>query len=111
MLSRLELHTELCNILGSRNVYYQPPESLRIKYPAIIYSLEGIENLFSGNTIYLQKCLYRVIVVDSDPDSEVVKNMSMLPRCKYIKHYIADNLNHYVFRVAVDEKTAERIIM
>lgn len=106
MQSRLELHSELCKILGTKNVYYQPPESIRMKYPAIVYDMESIENIFSGNTIYLQKCVYRVIVVDGDPDSAIVKRMSMLPRCKYIKHYIADNLNHDVFRIAVDEKTS-----
>lgn len=104
MLSRLELHTELCDILGSRNVYYQPPESLRIKYPAIIYSLEGIENLFSGNDIYLQKCTYRIIVVDSDPDSVIVNKIAKLIGFKHVNHYTSDNLNHDVFRVVRDEK-------
>ena len=106
MQSRLELHAGLCRILGSKNVYYQPPESIRMKYPAIIYDLESIENIFSGNVVYLQKCVYRVIVVDADPDSTIVKRMSILPRCKYIKHYIADNLNHDVFRISVDEPTS-----
>ncbi len=106
MQSRLELHTELCRILGSKNVYYQPPESIQMKYPAIVYDLEGIENIFSGNVVYLQKCVYRVIVVDADPDSAIVKRMASLIRCKYIKHYIADNLNHDVFQISVDEPTS-----
>lgn len=103
MQSRLKLHNELCKILGSKNVYYQPPESIRMKYPAIVYDLEGIENIFSGNAVYLQKCTYRVIIINTDPDSAVVKKMASLIRCKYIKHYIADNLNHDVFRLSVDE--------
>ena len=29
---RLKLHEELCDILGSRNVYFQPPETVKMKY-------------------------------------------------------------------------------
>ena len=37
MKTRYELHEFLCEILGSRNVYFQPPESVKMKYPAIVY--------------------------------------------------------------------------
>lgn len=106
MQSRLKLHTELCDVLGSKNVYFQPPESIRMKYPAIVYDLEGIENIFSGNRVYLQKCTYRVIFISNDPDSDIIAKLSRLPKCKYIKHYTSDNLYHDVFRVIRDEKSA-----
>ena len=35
---RLQLHEELCSVLGSRNVYFQPPETIKLTYPCIIYS-------------------------------------------------------------------------
>lgn len=105
MQSRLELHEELCKVLGSRNVYYQPPESIRMKYPAIVYDLEGIENVFSGNDVYLQNCSYRVIFISSDPDSPVIGKLSKFPKSRYIRHYTSDNLNHDVFRISVREKT------
>ena len=105
MKSRLELHTELCNVLGSKNVYFQPPESIRMKYPAIVYDLEGIENLFSGNCVYAQNCSYRVVFISSDPDSDTIAKLSRLPKSKYIKHYASDNLNHDVFRIVREEKT------
>ena len=40
MASRLELQDTLETILESRNVYFNPPESIKMNYPAIIYKLD-----------------------------------------------------------------------
>ena len=37
MGTRLELQSKLEEILGSRQVYYQPPETVKMEYPAIVY--------------------------------------------------------------------------
>lgn len=99
MSSRLELHEVLCDILGSRNVYYQPPESIKMKYPAIVYSRNRIDNTFANDSVYTQKKSYSVTVIDEDPDSAIVDAMSFLPRCRFDRHYTADNLNHDVFTI------------
>ena len=97
MGSRLELQNLLKSILGSRNVYYQPPESIKIKYPAIIYSRNNIDNNFADDIVYMQNHTYQIIVIDANPDSEIVNKMSKLPMCRYNRHYTSDNLNHDVF--------------
>lgn len=94
---RLELHEKLCDILGTRNVYYQPPESINMKYPAITYFRNDIGNDFANNNVYVQSHEYEVIVIDYDPDSEIVDAVSKFPSCRYNRHYISDNLNHDVF--------------
>jgi len=99
MDSRLEFHEILADILGSRNVYFQPPESLKLEYPAIIYSRNNIENRFADNDVYLQNHRYQVIVVDKDPDSIFVEAVSKLPTSRFDRHYTSDNLNHDVFTV------------
>lgn len=99
MSRRLELHEILCEVLGSRNVYYQPPESVKMKYPAIIYSRQDIENTFADNGVYKQSDIYQVTVVDPDPDSEIVHKVSLLPMCIYDRHFTSDNLNHDVFTI------------
>ena len=43
MRNRLDLQKIFEDILGSKNVYFQPPESLKMKYPAIRYSLDDID--------------------------------------------------------------------
>jgi hypothetical protein len=97
MASRLKLHEVLCETLGSRNVYYNPPASVKMKYPAIVYSRSGIDNKHANNAVYNQKTAYDVTVVDPDPDSVIVEDLSKFPLCRFVRHYTADNLNHDVF--------------
>jgi len=99
MKSRLELHEALVDILGSRNVYFQPPEKTEMKYPAIIYSKSDIKNGFANGKVYLQNHMFRVIVVDRDPDSEIVTKMSKFDTAKFDRSYIVDRLNHTVFTI------------
>ena len=49
MASRPELQTKLEELLGNRNVYYQPPESVKIEYPAIVYSKIRIDTRSADN--------------------------------------------------------------
>ena len=97
MSRRLELHEILCDILGSRNVYYQPPESVKMSYPAIVYSRNDIRNKFADDITYMQSHEYEVTVIDKNPDSEIVEKISALPTCRFNRHYASDNLNHDVF--------------
>ena len=101
MNDRLELHELLCQILGSRNVYFQPPESVSMKYPAIRYSRNRIESTSADNIIYKQDVSYTITVIDRDPDSEIVERLSKVPRIVYDRSYVADNLNHDVFTLYV----------
>ena len=52
MASRLALQTKLEELLGSRHVYYQPPESLKMEYPAIRYSKNDIRVDRANNNSY-----------------------------------------------------------
>lgn len=97
MNNRLELHEILCKILGSRNVYYQPTESVRLKYPCIIYRRSDIDNINADNLPYVRTHEYQIIVVDKNPDSRFVEDISKFPMCRFDRHYTADNLNHDIF--------------
>ena len=54
MRTRLELQSFLEEILGSRNVYFQPPTSFKMEYPAIVYARKNIINTFADNNVYGQ---------------------------------------------------------
>lgn len=97
MSNRTTLQSILENILGSRNVYFQPPSSVKMLYPAIVYSRKNIENVHADDSAYLQKYSYEIIVIDKNPDSEIVNRISKLPLCRFDRHYTSDNLNHDVF--------------
>lgn len=93
MNDRLELHELLCQTLGSRNVYFQPPESVKMKYPAIVYRRNRIENVSADNVVYKQSVSYTITVIDKDPDSEITERVSKIPRIMYDRSFVADNLN------------------
>lgn len=96
---RPNLHTQLVNLLGSRNVYFQPPPSVQMRYPAIVYSRSDIDTKYANNAVYLNDVAYQIIVIDSDPDSEIVMKVANLPKCRFNRHYVSDNLNHDVFTI------------
>lgn len=97
MKSRLELQTMLEELLGSRNVYFQPPESTKLRYPAIVYSLSDIRNIHASNVVHKQNNAYQLTYIDEDPDSENVRKISKLQYCEFDRFFTSDNLNHYTF--------------
>lgn len=97
MANRLDLQAELEELLDSRNVYFQPPASVRINYPAIVYTRSDIDNTFADDSIYMQSHFYEVTVIDEDPDSKIVDAVSKLPTCRFSRHFTSENLNHDTF--------------
>lgn len=96
MASRLELQTKLEELLGSRNVYYQPPESIKMEYPAIVYSKDDIKLTHANDTVYSKKVKYSLIVISKKPDDPVIDKLLEVPYCSYDTSYKSDNLNHDV---------------
>ena len=96
---RLELHEKFCEILGSRNAYFNPPESVKLNYPAIVYNPKPIDNSFANNGVYMQSQGYKVTVIDEDPEGLIAKKISQLPTCRPTSHFTSDNLVHDVFEL------------
>ena len=94
MGSRIDLQKLLENILGSDHVYYDPPETVKIKYPAIIYSKNGVQSKRADDSRYQTLTRYDLIVIDRRPDNPVIENLLDLSYCSYDRHYVSDNLHH-----------------
>lgn len=94
MGSRLDLHNELMKILDSKHVYYQSPESLKLEYPAIRYSLNNIESRYANNAKYSNFNRYEIIVINKLPNDEIIQKILQLPYSSFDRHYVSDNLNH-----------------
>lgn len=95
--SRLKLQTKLEELLGSDNVYYNPPESKKMAYPAIRYARKNIDLKYANNAIYAMKDCYEVVVISTSPDDPVIEKILAMPYCSYDRPYKANNLNHDVF--------------
>ena len=94
MVDRIDLQTTLQDILGSKNVYYDPPETLKISYPAIIYSKIVLTNKKADDANYHINTIYDITVIDKRPDNPVIKKLLELPYCSYDRHFVSDNLHH-----------------
>lgn len=99
MADRLELHSVLQELLGSSNVYYQPPESIKMQYDAIRYSKKIINSKYANDRKYSMIDCYEIIVISRLPDNPVIKKLLSLPYCSYDRHYVADNLHHDVLTI------------
>lgn len=99
MGQRLELHELLKAIMGNDNVYFQPPPSIQMHYPCIIYSRDSADTKYANDFPYLVKRRYMITIIDRNPDSEIPDKVSKLMYCRYSRHYKVDNLNHDVFNI------------
>lgn len=99
MPSRTDLNALFVDILESENVYFQPPASIQLSYPCIIYSRDYIEATHADNAVYGTKHRYSVTVIYKNPDDPIPGKISKLPLCRFDRHFTADNLNHDIFNL------------
>ena len=95
---RIELDEKLREVLGSGNVYFQPPESIKLKYPCIVYDRDLIDTTYADNKTYSATNRYDVTIISKDPDFPLFDDFIFLfPMCRYDRSYKVDNLNHVAF--------------
>lgn len=92
---RLILQSKLEELLGSRNVYFQPPETLKMKYPCIRYNKARPMVMHADDMRYFNKTHYELMVIADDPDTdlpEIIANA--FPYCSIDRYYSSNNLTH-----------------
>lgn len=99
MGQREDLQILLKELLGSDNVYFQPPPSVKMTYPCVVYKRDLRITRFAENKPYNHEKRYQVILIDANPDSDLPDKIAALPMCVFDRFYTADNLNHDVFNL------------
>lgn len=95
MGTRQDLQSHFEEILGSKYVYYQPPETIKLKYPCIIYSLSDVYTRNADDRHYTMQKVYNISVISRDPDNMIAESiLDELPKTRFDRHYVADNLYH-----------------
>lgn len=97
MANRTELQTLLEGLVN--NVYFQPPESISLNYPCIIYRRSAIRTDYANNVPYILRKEYTLTLIESNPDSSIPDQLARLPTARHERYYTADNLNHNVFTI------------
>lgn len=94
---RLELQRLFEQVPGVKKVYFQPPASVKLQYPCIIYQRDGGNTEFANNYSYQFTQRYTVTVIDKNPDSDIprylINNFQMITPDR---NFTSDNLNHSI---------------
>lgn len=107
-MERVPLHDVLCGILKEffpdkrPHCYYEPPASIQLLYPCIVYHYDDVHNKFADNKRYKLYKRYSVTVIDQNPDSKISDKILDLPYCSLDRVYSADGLTHFVHSLYYD---------
>ncbi len=96
---RLDLQSLLEALLGSGNVYFQPPPNVTLQFPAIVYKRDNARTLFADDNPYAVHRRYLVTLVSANPDDPTWEKLAALPLCLHERGFAANNLNHDVFNL------------
>jgi hypothetical protein len=99
MGQRLQLQALLASTAEIDNVYFQPPPTVQMEYPCIVYHRDYEMVNHANNAPYKRRKRYLITVIDRDPDSEIGDKIATLPLCVFDRFYTADNLNHDVYKL------------
>lgn len=99
MRSRTELQDLLETTIGNGNVYYQPPSSKKMQYPAIRYQLDRLKKTTADNKCYRLVPTYQLTLIYKEADSELPVKVAKLDKCMHVQHFMSDNLYHDVYSI------------
>lgn len=103
---RLWLEKVLEDVLGTRNVYFQPPSSIQMSYPCIVYSYEDLVSIHANNAGYIDRDRYTVTLITKDPmPEETLEKLNNIPYTSFDRHYASENLHHFAFTTHLFERT------
>lgn len=80
-------------------VYFQPPENLKIVYPAVVFHLSKIEIDRASDVPYKGAKEYSVTLITKDPEPDVIDEILKIPYSSLDTTYISDGMNHFVFTI------------
>lgn len=96
MRDRIELSERLHKIRD--NVYFQPDENTRMKFPCIEYSFDGEAINKADNHEYVGHARYSIIDIYKSPSSKKYKEIKeAFLFISFSNQYIADGLYHDVY--------------
>lgn len=96
---RYEFQALLVELLGSKNVYFQPPETLKMSYPCIVYELSKFKDRHANNGLYGSHTEYQATLIDRNPDSPTKDKLHELPLSSLSSTFTMEGLNHFVFTI------------
>ncbi len=97
----MNLSKKLKEILGTNNVYFQPPENTKLQYPCIIYDVGAGLRTPADNTKYLYNQGYSITYITKEPDTDIPDRILDLQYCSFERQFKSENLYHWIFFIYV----------
>lgn len=96
--NRLKLQKKLETLCP--NVYFQPPDSVKLKYPCIIYHFKGSNDKFANNHEYISNMKYDATLITQKPNDPLIISVSKVTDYTRLNtSFIQDQLNHYKYTI------------
>ena len=96
---RLLFDEMIKEVTGLTHVYYDPPESVLMEYPAIVYKKTKMPALYANNKKYVKSIAFEVQVICEDPDTIYVDKVQDIKFSAFDRHFVADDLHHDVLTI------------
>jgi len=100
--NRIELRAKLLSALSDCDedaaLYFQPPESVKLEYPCVIYRVATFTTSNADNIHYKKNVTFDVTYITRSSTSKVPSRMLEEPLMSFDRYYTAENLHHYSYR-------------
>lgn len=94
---QISLHHRLEDLLGSSNIYFEPPESFKLQYPCIVYSFEGYIDYQANNQTYRRMKRYALTYITRIADDPMVEKIQNMRYCNLNRPFSSADLHHYSY--------------
>lgn len=78
-------------------VYFQPPENLKLGYPAVVFHLTKIKVDHADDVPYKGAREYMITLITKEPEPDALEEILKIPYTTLDSTYISDGMNHFVF--------------
>ena len=95
-----ELREVLQATEGYVNLYFQPPQSVQMKYNCIRYKRTSMNVKKANDRTYIGRDQYEIMAISRDPNSDLPRAIQeKFLYCEPGRFFVADNLYHFPFTI------------
>lgn len=97
--SRMEVHEYLKELSGyGEHVYFNPPETVKMNYPCIVYNVANLGSRHADNVPYFRYDTYTVThIYPRISQADLNNKLAETSGFTFDRHYYTGNLYHDVF--------------
>lgn len=100
---RMKIQEMLKKHLGIKNLYFDPPRSIQMKFPCVVYDMENPVIQYADDRPYQFSYRWNITIIDRDgtKGEYYLRKMLELPYCSFDRKFVTDNLYHFIFTLHI----------